>query len=86
MEGPLVFFKVTGGKAVAYDHIRLPRKNHIRHFAGAFCGICIIPVRHDVAFCIDITKHGTDDVSLALAVFLSDDGSCLSGNSSCIIR
>ena len=31
-------------------------------------------------------NNSTDDVSLALAVFLSDDGSCLSGNGSCIIR
>ena len=39
-----------------------------------------ITIGHDVTLCIDVTEHGTDNITLTLLTFVADDSSRLAGD------
>ena len=73
VEGPLVLLKISGGQAVSYDHVRIPRQDRLHHLRAALGGIGVVPVHHDVTLGVDLAEHAADDVSFALLVFLPHD-------------
>ena len=80
VEGPFVFVKIGGGQAVADDHVHVFTEDEVDHLRGAFRGIGVIPVCHDVALGVDVPEHSADDVALALHVFVADNSPCLAGD------
>ncbi len=73
MERPLIFGKISGRKPVPHYHIRIFPKNHINHIGRSLRRICVVPVRNDVAFRVNIPKHPAYHVALSLFVFVADN-------------
>ena len=50
----------------------LPALEHlIRHLPCRLCGIGVIPVRDDIALCIDVAEHPAQHVAFSLTVFIA---------------
>ena len=79
MERSLILLKIRTREAVTYNHIITISQNFIAHFTGMLCRICIIAIYHDVAVGINLSKHGTYNISFALTVLVAYHGTSLSG-------
>ena len=53
----LVLRKVCGGQAVSHHHVHPALEHLIRHLPCRLCGIGVIPVRDDIALCIDVAEQ-----------------------------
>ena len=73
MERSFIFREIGGGQSVPYHHISPARQNMIHHAPGIFSRIGVIPVDHQIAFCINIAEHAADYIAFALTVFIADD-------------
>ena len=67
----LVLRKVCGGQAVSHHHVHPALEHLIRHLPCRLCGIGVIPVRDDIALCIDVAEHPAQHVAFSLTVFIA---------------
>ena len=76
MEGTLVFFPIRAvGETVSHHVVGHPIKERLKQILYLIRRIRVIPINHDVILSIDVTKHLTDDVSLALSRLEANYGS-----------
>lgn len=80
MEGSLILFEVGRRQTVANNHICIVLEYFSYEIRGCLCRISIITIGHDVTLCIDVTEHGTDNITLTLLTFVADDSSRLAGD------
>lgn len=84
VEGPLVFLEVRGAQAVADHHI-VAFEDFVHHGRRGVGGVRIVSVGHDVHVSINVFEHGSNDVTLALAWFLTHDSAFCGGDFRCAI-
>ena len=78
MEGSLVLLGIGAvGEAVAYSHISLAEKNGVAQRAGRVGRIRVVAIDHEVAVCLDVAEHLTNDVAFALTRLVPHDGTML---------
>lgn len=79
MEWALVLLEVCGAEAVSDYHV-IAFENLLDHGWGGIGRVGIVTVGHDIDISIDVLEHRADDIPLALAGLLTDDGTFLCGN------
>ena len=73
MKRTLILLEVCRRETITDHHISTVRKYELCHLPRHLSGIRIIAIRHHIAVCLNVAKHGADHIALPLTVFMHDD-------------
>ena len=85
MERTFILGKICRGKAISDYHVCSVLQNFLTHLCRKFRRIGVVPVNHQIALCINITKHTADYVALSLLIFITDNSPFFPRNLVCTI-